>query len=410
VLFRSCIIAGGSDGSILAEGPRFSFKEHELTTAVIDVDATRVAQISSASFSPEFSEEFLEADYVLRSTTEPLTPKATLEEPSEFEEFLKASSLGLWDYVRKSHSKGFVISLSGGADSAACAYLVAYAFDRAKRALGDSVIEAIVGTSDIHEFLTCVYQSTSHSSSITYQAAEAVADDIGCQFDLLSVDHLVQDYISQVENALNVKLNWDQHDIALQNIQARVRAPSVWMIANLEHKLLITTSNRSEAAVGYCTMDGDTAGSIAPIAGVSKEFLLRWLNSSDVQRMFPSAKKITCQKPTAELRPGGGQTDEEDLMPYDVLDFIETWAIEGKMGPKDAYKHLVSKFPQYESNAFSYISKFYTKFSINQWKREKYAASPHISSHNLDPKSWCRFPILSAGFKQELEELKKSLS
>ncbi len=69
------------------------------------------------------------------------------------------------------------------------------------------------------------------------------------------------------------KLTWQTDDIALQNIQARVRAPSVWMIANIYNALLLSTSNRSEAAVGYATMDGDTSGGLSPIAGIDKHFL-----------------------------------------------------------------------------------------------------------------------------------------
>ena len=68
-------------------------------------------------------------------------------------------------------------------------------------------------------------------------------------------------------------LTWQDNDIALQNIQARVRGPGVWLLANLRGALLLTTSNRSEAAVGYATMDGDTCGGLAPIAGVDKAFL-----------------------------------------------------------------------------------------------------------------------------------------
>ena len=77
--------------------------------------------------------------------------------------------------------------------------------------------------------------------------------------------------------ALGRELAWSTDDIALQNIQARVRAPGVWMIANLRNALLLATSNRSEAAVGYATMDGDTCGGVSPIAGIDKAFLRQWL-------------------------------------------------------------------------------------------------------------------------------------
>jgi NAD+ synthase (glutamine-hydrolysing) len=175
------------------------------------------------------------------------------------------------------------------------------------------------------------------------------------------------------------------------------------MVANLEGKLLITTSNRSEAAVGYCTMDGDTAGSIAPIGGIDKAFLLEWLNTMVTD--YPSLKGIVSQKPTAELRPGQGQTDEDDLMPYDILDAIETWAILEKKGPQEVLNCLRRERPD-NPLAISYVRKFFTMWVRNQWKRERYAIAFHVDNHNLDPKTWCRFPVLSGGFVSELSQLK----
>ena len=99
-------------------------------------------------------------------------------------------------------------------------------------------------------------------------------------------------------------------DVALQNIQARVRSPGVWMLANLRGALLASTSNRSEAAVGYATMDGDTSGGISPIAGIDKAFLrrwLRWLETTGPQGLgpIPALQAVNVQEPTAELRPRG---------------------------------------------------------------------------------------------------------
>ncbi len=405
-----CLIAGGSDGDILSEGPRFSFKDMELTTAVVDLSSTRVPRIGSASFTPDLSATFIEGSR-FEKTLEPLTEKADLKCWDDYEEFQEAEALALWDYARKSHSKGYVISLSGGADSAACAYLVVYALQKAIITHGKYAVKRMVGTDNHYDFLTCIYQSTENSSDLTFDAAKGVASNILCKFLSIDVDHIVQSYTQEISKVLGRSLTWENADIPLQNIQARVRAPSAWLVANLEGKLLITTSNRSEAAVGYCTMDGDTAGSIAPIAGVPKAFLLGWLRSEPVQKYYTSAALITAQKPTAELRPGSTQTDEDDLMPYDILNAIETWAIEGKLGPSEAYDHLMMMFQHLdEDQAYEYICKFYTLFSRNQWKRERYALAFHTASRNLDPRSWCRFPVLSSGFELELKELKERIS
>ena len=99
----------------------------------------------------------------------------------------------------------------------------------------------------------------------------------------------------------------------------------MWLLANLKGALLLSTSNRSEAAVGYATMDGDTSGGLSPIAGIDKAFLrgwLRWMEQHGPEGIgaTESLAAVNRQVPTAELRPhSAGQTDEDDLMPYEVL-------------------------------------------------------------------------------------------
>ena len=207
-------------------------------------------------------------------------------------------------------------------------------------------------------------------------------------------------------------MTWDRDDVALQNIQARVRAPSVWMLANIESRLLLSTSNRSEAAVGYATMDGDTSGGVAPISGVDKATLRRWLewvrdHGPDGVGPLPGVGAVTRLAPTAELRPPDqNQTDEDDLMPYPVLDAIERAAIRDKLEPAECLVVLETAFPQSDANQRrAWVQRFFRLWSRNQWKRERYAPGFHLDDENLDPKTWCRFPILSGGFEVELEEL-----
>ena len=101
-------------------------------------------------------------------------------------------------------------------------------------------------------------------------------------------------------------------DIARQNIQARVRAPGIWMMANIRNALLLATSNRSEAAVGYATMDGDTSGGLSPIAGIDKHYLREWLRFMESTGLpespsIQALSQINVQNPTAELRPKDGE-------------------------------------------------------------------------------------------------------
>ncbi len=116
----------------------------------------------------------------------------------------------------------------------------------------------------VRQLLTCVYQSTRNSGPVTLKAAEGLATALNAEFLHFDVDGVVQDYISLVSKGLGRQLSWETDDLALQNIQARARSPGVWMVANLRGALLLSTSNRSEAAVGYATMDGDTSGGVSP--------------------------------------------------------------------------------------------------------------------------------------------------
>ncbi len=409
-----------SAGAVLARGRRFSFDDYLVTSAVIDVGLTRMKQSRTVSFEPELHDggaAFWEGDFewpgcersgaaIGEDAREPWEHSDHLKA----EEFTRAMALGLFDYCRKSHSRGFVVSLSGGADSAACALLV----DVMRRMAGPERVRVLSGLGETRDLLTCVYQSTRNSGDVTRSAARELASAIGATFLEFDVDALVHDYTAMVEKEIGRKLTWENDDLALQNIQARVRSPGVWMLANLNGALLLATSNRSEAAVGYATMDGDTSGGLSPIAGIDKAFLrewLRWMESTGPHALgpVPALKCVNDQQPTAELRPRESkQTDEGDLMPYPLLDAIERAAIRDKKMPVEVFGDMRVRFPEYGAAQMkTWVARFYRLWSRNQWKRERYAPSFHLDDENLDPKTWCRFPILSGGFEQELKVLEE---
>ena len=252
--------------------------------------------------------------------------------------------------------------------------------------------------------LTTAYQATGNSSDATLNSAKNLANSLGATFYNWNIDSEVDQYRSTIEAAIGRKLTWDQDDITLQNIQARARSPIIWMLANLEGKLLLATSNRSEGDVGYATMDGDTSGSISPIAGVDKHFVLQWLKYAEEELEFKGLKDVNALTPTAELRPEDQhQTDEKDLMPYEVLMKIEREAILNGKSPKQVLTALSGEYDQ--ESLISWIKKFYQLWTRNQWKRERYAPSFHFDDFNIDPRSWYRFPILSGGYQEELSSL-----
>lgn len=422
------LIATG--GKLIAEGPRFSFRNWQVTTAVIDVDLTRMGQARTGSFSPDLvspPDRVAQRDFVFPPVvpSDAQAPLAGWEEgPSvKEEEFTRAVALGLFDYLRKSRSGGFVVSLSGGADSAAVTLLASLIVKLGLGELGVggflAKLNYLPALRDVSEsalvaaLVTTVYQGTMHSSETTRSAARAVAKAVGATFIEWEVDRLVQEYTSLVADGIGRALTWSTDDVALQNIQARVRAPGVWLLANLRNALLLATSNRSEAAVGYATMDGDTCGGLSPIAGIDKAFLrhwLRWMERRGPEGVgsCPALSAVNAQAPTAELRPKEcHQTDEDDLMPYPVLDAMERAAIRDKQPPLDVYRIMRARFSEHGREQIAlWVERFFTLWSRNQWKRERYAPSFHLDDENLDPKTWCRFPILSGGFARELAELK----
>ena len=332
-------------------------------------------------------------------------------------EFTQASALGLFDYLRKSKSKGFVLSLSGGADSSSIAVLVAEMVKRGIEELGLDRFTQKIGltftpkTSNpekelVGQLLTTAYQGTKNSSEDTFLSARNLAESIGATFYSWTIDDEVNSYTQKIETAIGRKLTWERDDLTLQNIQARSRSPIIWMLANLNNALLLSTSNRSEGDVGYATMDGDTSGSISPIAAVDKFFILNWLKWAEKELDRPGLAYVNALTPTAELRPlERVQTDEKDLMPYSVIVEIERLAIRDRRSPADIYLMLKDELDLPNEILKEYIRKFFRLWSRNQWKRERLAPSFHLDEFNVDPKTWYRFPILSGGFAEELEQL-----
>jgi NAD+ synthase (glutamine-hydrolysing) len=263
----------------------------------------------------------------------------------------------------------------------------------------------------VHTLLTCAYQGTKNSSQHTWQAAQSLASSIGATFHTWKIDDQVNAYTTEIEKALGRSLTWQTDDIALQNIQARSRSPIIWLLANIKRSVLLTTSNRSEGDVGYATMDGDTSGSLAPIAGIDKPFIIQWLKWAEKELGYSGLAYVNNLQPTAELRPlDNPQTDEKDLMPYLVLVAIEKLAIRDRKPPIEVFHQLMKlnvSNPLFTDKQVlkNQIKKFFRLWAANQWKRERLAPSFHLDELNVDPRSWCRFPILSGSFEQELAEL-----
>lgn len=428
------LIATG--GNLVAAGKRFTFRNVLLTTAVIDVDNTRTAQVRSASFQPNvknFNDGCVNVSFsFFQKITEPLTTHPTQEEwelsPNvKHEECTRALSLALMDFMRKSKTQGFVVSLSGGCDSALVTYLCSIGVRFGMAELGETPfvnkycphlngLSVHGARTIINKLVTTAYQATENSGDITRNAASGLAKDLHTKHFEFNVQPIFAEYLKIGEQVKGGALNFQDDDITLQNLQARTRSPSIWILANMEKKLLLTTSNMSEAAVGYATMDGDTSGCVAPIAGLPKVYIreyLEWVAEHGPIGFVATRamRAVVGQAPTAELRPAQyKQTDEDDLMPYWLLHMIESMVVKNRYTPVEIYLSLKNSIDYDNNRLIGDITKFFRLFSRNQWKRERYALSFHMDDHNLDPRTWCRTPILTGGYEEELAELAEYLT
>ncbi len=413
---RSSASDAAGDDVALTEGPRFSFRDHTLVHAPL---ADRAARRPG-----ERDRLVLEGTLVRGPSRASLGAAARAGglEASRFEDLVRALGLALFDYLRRSRTRGFVVSLSGGTDSALVATAVALMVRLARAELSQAELAArladvpgLEGLADeralVGALLTTLYQATPQSGEATRSAARRVAEALGARHHECDVGPLVAGYVERAEAALGRPLDWARDDVALQNVQARTRSPMAWMLANVEGKLLLATGNRSEAAVGYATMDGDTAGSLAPIGSVDKHSLralLRWLASEASGELRVAALgAVDAIAPTAELRPADRhQTDEDDLMPYELLDRIERLVVDERRAPEEAFALLREADPGLDVEALGvFLARFIRLFFQSQWKRERFAPALHLDDRSLDAKSAVRLPILSSGLARELERL-----
>lgn len=389
------------NGKILKRGANLSFEPY--STMFVDISLDELRSERSKEFrntNPNTKEKVsilsLSPLLPLKSSKKETKPKAL----SEYDEFAKAVALGLFDYARKSNCKGFTVSLSGGADSSLCAVFIKLAWDLAEKERGLEYLKSLGW--DRENFLVTFYQKTNQNSQATQDLAKSLAQELSAKHFEIDIQPHIDSAVSSIEQISGQKLDWKSHDLPLQNIQARMRSPLVWLLANLSQHLLVSTGNRSEASVGYTTMDGDASGSLCPIAGVSKEYLLRFIEfisqgKSEIIPPYQSFAHLASMPPTAELKPlSEGQTDEKDLMPYEILQKIEHYSVFLGYEKRLVLSKLLQDFPSADENTLlGFIDKFHSLFVKAQWKRERLAPSFHLDEYSLDPKSYYRFPILS---------------
>ncbi|MFO7797470.1 MAG: NAD+ synthase [Promethearchaeati archaeon] len=230
-------------------------------------------------------------------------------------EVIEALKLNLYDYYHKSNIfDGVVLGLSGGIDSAFTAYICA-------NALGS-------------ENVNCIMMPTKYTSRLSLDNAKNLCDNLGMNYFIHPIDDLFETYETSLENNLGDL----PFDIADENLQARIRATILMYYSNKFNWLLVSTGNKSEIGVGYCTLYGDTNGGKNVPGDLLKTQIYEicaWINRKE--EIIP--KKIITRPPTAELREN--QKDSDSLPPYEILDTVLREIIEYGIGAE--LKHLEVK-------------------------------------------------------------------
>jgi NAD+ synthase (glutamine-hydrolysing) len=268
------------------------------------------------------AESFKEAILMVDLGAESLEAKYPFDK-DVLSELYNALVLGTRDYVKKSKNDAGVVALSGGIDSAVVACIAA-------DALGARNVSG-------------VGMPSGFSSQGSVDDAKKLAENLGIAFHLIKI----QDIYDFVGSALKDVIGWNvpgdiAGDVTEENVQARVRGILVMAMTNRvgpKKTLLISTGNKSEVAMGYCTLYGDTAGGFAPLSDVYKTDVYRLANyiNRDSERI---PQNTISKAPSAELRPD--QKDEDSLPPYSVLDPTLKESIECQGSLSDMAQHGLS--------------------------------------------------------------------
>lgn len=284
-----------------------------------------------------FAEDLLVVDWDSGS------PMQKIEWPAREQQLFAALSLGVRDYVDKCGFKSAIVGLSGGIDSALVAVLAA-------DALGP---DKVMGIS----------MPARYSSKGSLSDAEILAKNLGIRYEVLPIE---TPFLS-VEQQLAKVFAGTKPNVAEENVQSRLRGVTLMALSNKFGALVLTTGNKSEMAVGYCTLYGDMCGALAPLADVFKldvYRISRWVNR---EREIIPADSIT-KPPSAELRPD--QKDQDSLPPYDILDQI-----------LDAYvvQHLSKKEIIARGFDAAVVNDVINKITFSEYKRRQAAPGLKVS-------------------------------
>ena len=274
---------------------------------------------------------------------------ATVPDPDE--SIYQALVCSVRDYVNKNGFRSVVLGLSGGIDSA---LTLAIAVD----ALGAGRVEAVM-------------MPYRYTSSMSLEDAEAEAHALGVKYSVIPIEPAVNAFAAMLSGSFAGENNAAVHDATVQNLQARCRGVVLMALSNKKGSLVLTTGNKSEVAVGYCTLYGDMAGGFDVLKDVLKTrvyALSRYRNA--LSPVIPA--RVIDRPPSAELAPD--QTDQDSLPPYDVLDAILQRYVEQD---ESAEQIMAAGFTVEDVNRVIRL------VDLNEYKRRQAAIGPRITQRGF---------------------------
>ncbi|PVG04706.1 glutamine-dependent NAD(+) synthetase with GAT domain-containing protein [Serendipita vermifera] len=439
------------NGKIIAQGSQFSLNDVEVVSATIDIEDVRSHRaVKSRSMQAAEAERYqrIEVSFALSNDTFGCTPTSqiTTRIHSPEEEIALGPACWLWDYLRRSRTQGYFVPLSGGIDSCATATIV-YSMCRlvaeaANRGDKDVIADArrIIGEHEESEytpmdakefcgriFHTC-YMGTQNSSADTRRRAKELAASIGSYHVDLNMDtvvtavHALFATVTGRQPRFRVHGGTNAENLALQNIQARLRMVLAYLFAQLlpwargrtGGLLVLGSANVDESLRGYLTKYDCSSADINPIGSISKTDLKKFIAYAQTAFDLPVLESFLTAVPTAELEPiteNYVQADEADMgMTYNELSIFGRLRKVEKCGPYSMFTKLVNEWSAILSptQIASKVKLFFFEYARNRHKMTTLTPSYHAESYSPDDNRYDLRPFLyPASFPFQFKKIDK---
>uniref|UniRef100_A0A8C0GLE0 Glutamine-dependent NAD(+) synthetase n=1 Tax=Chelonoidis abingdonii TaxID=106734 RepID=A0A8C0GLE0_CHEAB len=425
------------NGDTIAQGSQFSLNDVEVLVATLDLEDVRSyrAEISCRNLEASKVNSYprIKVNFALSCSDDICVPAC---EPIQWryhspeEEICLGPACWLWDYLRRSNQAGFFLPLSGGIDSSATACIV-YSMCRqvclavkngnqdvladVRRIVNDETYTPVDSQEFCGHIFTTCYMASENSSQDTYNRAKLLAEQIGSYHINLNIDVAVKAIVGIFSMVMGrapqfrVYGGSSRENLALQNVQARIRMVLAYLFAQLSHwargmpggLLVLGSANVDESLHGYLTKYDCSSADINPIGGISKTDLRSFIQYCMENFQLTALRSIISAPPTAELEPLAdgqvSQTDEEDMgMTYTELSVYGKLRKMAKAGPYGMFCKLINMWKEIctPREVASKVKHFFRMYSINRHKMTTLTPAYHAENYSPDDNRFDLRPFL----------------